>query len=553
MFLTCISIPFFTLLLPGLTVADSPIVSLSYGKYQGFVEGNLAQFLGVPFAHAERFRLPTEPIPFPGIQNASEYGPACPQQALGPLPGLNISGLTAPISEECLTLDVFKPKLVTSARLPVLVWLYGGGFSVGNTRADDLKPLVERSITTQSPLIAVTVNYRVNAFGFLGGKEAAAAGITNIGLRDQIFALRWVQKHIANFGGDPSRVVLGGLSAGSISSSFLSLNNRYMSNTLFRGIFLQSGVAFHIRPQSDGQSEYDALVQAADCTKSKSTLDCLRHAPFDTLMAAVNNTPSITSYQTLNQVWAPHIDGDVIETDAWTAVRKGLYGKMPVLVTACDDEGTMFSLPTLNITSVALHLFSHRFLSDDRFVGRPTNLWITFLYTATPVEIAQVSRLWPDDPTQGSPFDTGTENQLGPQYKRIAAFIGDDFEVSPRRFFLQHASARQNVWGTLNKRGKIMNVPLGAFHTSDGPIWFTNSTALGNFGMDALVSFVNRLDPNAPTNHSSSALFWPKWNTPSTEGDSSLLTFTDSDVQIIPDNFRKEAIDFLNEVRVRAG
>ncbi|KAJ7366077.1 sterol esterase [Mycena albidolilacea] len=529
-------LPLYVLLCPDFTAADSPTVALAYGTFQGFARGSVTQFLGVPFGQAARFSVPQEPALLHGLQNATSFGPACPQQALDIPSGFPVASNTYPsISEDCLTLDVFKPTVENpKVKLPVFVWIYGGGFQVGNSRDYDLPPVVERSISRGEPIIVVTPNYRVSAFGFLAGKEAGAAGISNLGLRDQIFALKWVQKHISAFGGDPARVVIGGVSAGSISTSFLFLNNKQNSNTLFQGAFLQSGPAIHVSQLSDGQSDYDGLVAANNCRAARNTLHCLRHAPFDTFMASVNNTPNFLSYRSLNIVWGPRIDGDVVQHDPWVSLSGGLYAKVPVLAGMCDDEGTLFSLSTLNITT------------DGEFLDY---VHFNYLPETSQDQMAQLARLYPDDPTQGSPFDTGTDNQLTPEYKRLAAFQGDLVITSPRRFLLEKISSTQDAWGWLNKMGKSAKGPLGASHASDTPIWFTLAVPEG---IDSLLNFINTLDPNRPAKDSTSnvSIPWPKWNTPSAAGPSSLLTFWDTGINVTADEFRSEAVGILNDLRL---
>ncbi|KAJ7101083.1 Alpha/Beta hydrolase protein [Mycena epipterygia] len=189
--------------------AVRPIVSLDYGTFQGANDGNLTKFLGVPFARpAARFEPPQPPTPLDGLQDATAFGPACPQQALSPFPFQLIPNHTF-MSEACLTLDVFKPASAhPGSKLPILVEadaVLPGGFEVGSSGDTDFRGAVERSMLLGEPIIIVAPNY---SFGFLAGKEVSDAGITNLGLRDQIFALEWVQKHIAAFGGDPERVVL---------------------------------------------------------------------------------------------------------------------------------------------------------------------------------------------------------------------------------------------------------------------------------------------------------------------------------------------------------
>ncbi|KAJ7452156.1 Alpha/Beta hydrolase protein [Mycena galericulata] len=522
---------------------DGPRISLPYGTFQGLTTQNLTKFLCVPFAQAGRFQTPTAPALLQGIQNATDSGPACPQQALTipNLPsGLNLTGPTAPptypsISEDCLTLDVFKPTIsASSSKLPVFVWIYGGGFETGNSRDTDVSPVVERSIETSQPVIVVALNYRLNAFGFLAGKEVEAAGISNLGLRDQIFALEWVQQHIAAFGGDPDRVVIGGASAGSISTGLLLLFNKQNSTALFRGAFMQAGSPETCPSVADGQSDYDGLVAANNCTTSADTLDCLRRVPLDSFVATINKTPDFLSYRSLNLVWRPRVDGDVIPQDPLISVSQGLYPKFPIMTGNSDDEGTIFTLALANITT------------DAEFLDYVHS---NYLPTASPDQLAQVATLYPDDPTQGSPFDTGIADELTPEYKRLAAFQGDLSLIGTRRFFLQHASARQNTWSWLNKHGKTSS-PLGAYHVSDTPIWFTTNTTSGTTGIDALVNFINTLDPNGSPEPSTTnpSAFWPKWNIPSSAGSTSLLTFSDpAVVNITAENFRVDAIQYLND------
>ncbi|KAJ7789598.1 Alpha/Beta hydrolase protein [Mycena olivaceomarginata] len=142
--------------------AGSPIVSLSYGTFQGLTEGTLTKFLGVPFGQAGRFEVPRAPGQLRGVQNATTFGPACPQQALSPLPVPFVPG-QYPISEDCLTLDILSPTALNSnSKAPVFVWIFGGGFEVGNSRDIDVSSVVERSIDTDEPVIVVTPNYRVS-------------------------------------------------------------------------------------------------------------------------------------------------------------------------------------------------------------------------------------------------------------------------------------------------------------------------------------------------------------------------------------------------------
>ncbi|KAF4586417.1 hypothetical protein EYR38_010693 [Pleurotus pulmonarius] len=205
----------------------APLVTLDYATFQGMYSGNLTMFLGMPFANAPigdlRFRRPTPPSRIGGIQQATEFGAACPQHALSPLPGLNFTGNYQKISEDCLTINVIAPasKLSSVGGMPVLVedsrlvtppklrlrpWLKDPSFA-------------ELQSWWWSPTTASMVNFPLSrrfalrsnhssGFGFLSGKEVSASGVGNLGLHDQRLALQWVQDHISHFGGDPSKVTM---------------------------------------------------------------------------------------------------------------------------------------------------------------------------------------------------------------------------------------------------------------------------------------------------------------------------------------------------------
>ncbi|KAJ6578139.1 sterol esterase [Mycena capillaripes] len=515
-----------TILAPEVANAGAPTIALNYGVFQGKIDGNLSTFLGVPFAQpAVRFTLPQAPTPLHGVQNATAFGPACPQQALtipfSIIPQMN----ETPVSEDCLKLNVFAPRSAGAhSKLPVLVWFYGGGFVVGNSADTNVRPAVERSISIDEPVLIVTPNYRVSAYGYLGGKEVGAAGISNLGMRDQILALEWVQEHIEAFGGDPARVVIGGLSAGAISTALLLMSNkRFEQTALFRGAFMVSGSPITSGSLADGQADYDGLVAANNCTGSEDTLECLRRVPLDAFKATVDNTTNFFSFSSAQITWRPRVDGDVLVEDPLISI--------PIMTGDDDDEGTLFSLSNANLTT------------SDEFLSY---IHSNYLPKSTPGQIAELAMLYPDDPTQGSPFDTGLTNQFTPQFKRFAAFQGDYIFTGARRFFLEHASKTQNAWSWLNKRGKATSF-LGAPHGGDIGLWFPAQNSTDFASVDALINFINNLDPNTSSSgRSSSAVFWPKWNSRASDGSPSLLTLSDPGVvSVTPENFRIDAIKFL--------
>ncbi|OSX62581.1 hypothetical protein POSPLADRAFT_1065829 [Postia placenta MAD-698-R-SB12] len=524
----------------------APAVKLSYGSFQGQNTGNVSEFLGVPFAAAPtgnlRFAPPQPPTPFEGVRQATQYGAACLQQTTaadtGALP-FKLPSIIHPIpgapgivnsSEDCLFINVVKPATADSkGGLPVLLWFFGGAFETGDSSSFPGAPIVERSIVLGEPVIFVSANYRLHALGFLAGKEALAANATNLGLRDQRLAMEWVHEYISDFGGDPSKVIIWGESAGAESIGLHYLINNGTTD-LFRGGFMESGSPYTLKTVEDGQQWYDHLVEYTACGGNSDTFECLRQAPIDQLMAAANSTPSYINYTSLNLAWFPRVDGNVIARNPVESLQMGLYSKAPFVNGDCDDEGTIFSLANLNITT------------DEEFANY---IHTNYLPTASDEQIAVLADVYPANPALGSPFGTGDMWNISAQYKRLASFQGDlQFQV-PRRFFMSIASATQPTWSYLYKRGKSEPV-IGTYHASDIAEFFTD---IDYIGMDALINFAHSLNPNAPSGLPQnisylSDVHWPQYGSSLIP---SLLTFWDPapTVNITLDTFRAVPIEVL--------
>lgn len=511
-----------------------PIVSLPYSTFQGTTSGNLTQFLGVPFAappiNELRFKRPQPPLQKSGIQKADAFGAACPQQTFATVPLLAFPPSNySSISEDCLTLNIIKPTVGTTAkRLPVALWIHGGGFETGDSTDPKSFALVERSIAIGQPFILVTANYRLSALGFLGGKEILADGSANLGIHDQIMALQWIQNFISSFGGDPTKVTLFGVNAGAISVATHMLKNGDKPNPMFRGAFMLSGGPSWISHVNDGQEAYDQLVLDTGCNSSNNTLQCLRQVPYDALMASVMKSKGLFSFSGLANEWKPRVDDDIIKESPYCAVSKGLYAKVPIISGSCDDEGTMFGLVTPNITT------------DPEFVEY---MQTYLLRDTTPAQIRAVQKAYPSNPAAGSPFDTGRNDTLTPEYKRLSSIEGDFIFQAPRRFLLESAAKRQKTWGYIYKRGK--STPnLGAFHGIDLADWFANKS-LDFVAPDSLIRFIINLNPN-PTKGPE---IWPEWG--SSKKSPPMLTFSDpAEVSVTPDTYRSEGFDLLSDINI---
>jgi carboxylesterase type B len=198
---------------------DTPTIALPQGKLVGVkLNDNLPQavdgWMGVPYALPPtgdlRFRLPVKVPASPDkVIDVSEYGPAAPGKGL-------LAGPTLEQSEDCLTVNIFRKSADKHENLPVALYIHGGAFNRGSAHMHKTASMVANA---PEAFVAVTFQYRIGALGFLPSSLSAKEGVLNLGLKDQILMMEWVQENIAAFGGDPSNVTLFGLSAGAHSVS----------------------------------------------------------------------------------------------------------------------------------------------------------------------------------------------------------------------------------------------------------------------------------------------------------------------------------------------
>ncbi len=218
------------LFLLSLGSAAADPVRVDGGLIAGGRDGDVVAYKGIPFAAPpvgdRRWRAPQPVGPWSGVRPATTFAPACLQN------GVSMPGEAPPrTSEDCLYLNVWRPTANPSAELPVLVWIYGGGYTNGSASM----PLYSGDRLARRGIVVVTIAYRLGAFGFLAhpelSAETAEKSSGNFGFRDQIAALQWVQRNIGAFGGDPGRVTIAGQSAGAMSVNIL------MASPLAKGLF----------------------------------------------------------------------------------------------------------------------------------------------------------------------------------------------------------------------------------------------------------------------------------------------------------------------------
>jgi para-nitrobenzyl esterase len=215
----------------ALAADNGPVVRIDSGKVRGEATASVAAFTGIPFAQspvgALRWRPPQAPTAWHDIRAAVSYGPDCMQV---PFPG-DAAPLGVTPAEDCLYLNVWTPARFAGRKLPVMVWIYGGGFVNGGSSP----PVYDGSAFARDGVVLVSFNYRLGSFGFFAhpalSAEQSGGPLGNYGYMDQIAALKWVQRNVARFGGDPHNVTVFGESAGGMSV------NALLTSPLARGLF----------------------------------------------------------------------------------------------------------------------------------------------------------------------------------------------------------------------------------------------------------------------------------------------------------------------------
>jgi len=319
------------ILLGGLCHAQQPApVKVCDGLLQGAFEDGLTIYRCIPFAAPPvgdlRWRAPQPVVKWDSIRLATKFAPS-PIQSGNPDGGK---------SEDCLYLNVYTPAKSASEKLPVLVWIYGGGFSGGSTAT----PWYDGKKLAQKGVIFVSIAYRVGQLGFLSHSELSSENSNhvsgNYGLLDQIAALQWIQKNISAFGGDLDKVTIFGESAGAISVSMLCASP--LAKGLFRGAISQSGGSFGpTRPTLYPGENMKTLQQAESEGK-----EYVRKAGVSSIAELRKLDPDkLPSGWGLGSAW-PVVEEYVIPDDQYKLYEAGKYNDIPVLIGYNSDEGLSF-------------------------------------------------------------------------------------------------------------------------------------------------------------------------------------------------------------------
>ncbi|KAK1490083.1 lipase 2 [Colletotrichum tamarilloi] len=495
------------LLLAGLSgglCQKAPQVQTRNGSYTGVHLPLLNQdyFLGMPFAQPPvqgplRFSPPASlNTSWTGSRDATQFGNICYGYGND---NNRLAALGFKISEDCLSINVVRPSNYTDQSLPVAVYIYGGGYFQGGSADPRLNfsSIIRDSVAAGKPIIGVSFNYRLSAFGFLG-------------------------ENIAAFGGDPTKVTIFGNSAGagSVGAQLLAYNGR--DDGLFRGAISQSGAPAGFSPFSPfldvakWDEVYENITVGTGCSTTDA-LNCLRNVPIEVLNAVVNSTA--TSGASYGLVF----DGDFVADAPGAQLAKGNFVKVPYIIGHNTDEGSAF-IPGNNFDNATFYPTS-KIDTDEQFRAYIASL------KANETVASRVFDLYRQNATDQAlatyPDDLGAD--LGYQYKRAVTLAGDSNIIAPTHYTAQMWAA-YNVplykyrWDVI-----VSGLPryIGATHAKeiffvfddqsrdDYDVWPLQDkpqsfSELASIMATAWASFVATGDPNS--NGSVNGTNWPLYN-----------------------------------------
>ncbi|EMD95913.1 hypothetical protein COCC4DRAFT_122616 [Bipolaris maydis ATCC 48331] len=445
-------------------LALDEVVDLGYAKYRGKSIGNgVMRWAGMRFARSPslqeglRFAAPQDPVKENGTVDASSFGPLC----IGTRSVLN-SETGGTHAEDCLFVNVFSPGTANdTSNLPVFVFIQGGGFSMNGNANYNGADLIDAA---DNGMVVVNFNYRVGPYGFLASDEIAADQkfSLNNGLKDQRQALKWVQAHIKQFGGDPNHVTIGGASAGGGSVVFQLTAYGGRDDGLFHAAAAESAAFPSLRDVKDSQWQYNELLRQTGC----KDLNCMANMDTVQFQNAVRSLqePFPGGSGPPIYFWNPTIDGDFIKDFTFNELKAGHYVHVPTIFGTATHDGVIFT--PQNVVSLAK---AESFLIDNY----PGMKW------------SAISRIW------GSETDIAAGNTNG--WRAVTADIYGAIRYDCPGLNISATFSSDKEHSTWHYRWNVG----AALHVGELlPIWNNATSAAGVFVQAYWASFIRSYDPN---------------------------------------------------------
>ncbi|MFB6931326.1 carboxylesterase/lipase family protein [Streptomyces chartreusis] len=416
-----------------------PLADTAVGRVAGTWKNGIATFLAIPYASPPvgdlRFAAPRLPEPWEGARPADMPGQAPLQELSGRADTILPKQLIGGIGEDALTLNVWTPSPDRYSKLPVMVWIHGGGYQIG---AGSVPVYSGNTMSRRGNVVTVTVNYRLGSLGYLYLPQEIPQA--NLGLQDQLAALRWVQANIESFGGDPGNVTVFGQSAG--AHSIVSVAAAEGGAQLFRRAILQS------LPILLGDFTVEIALE-----RSRLFLDCLgmpdaglaelRALPAQKFLGAQQ---AMAQREPVGQLFAPVVDGRILRREPITAMLAGSLDHAQVMAGFTRDEGLFFVHGRDDLWNV----------TRQQFANRPR----------------------PGTPSTAGPdlFDLSDRPDDAPMALVVADVVGGQFGTGVARFAEARALAGRPIH-VFEFRRRAGDEQLGACHCAELPFVFNNLAA----------------------------------------------------------------------------
>jgi para-nitrobenzyl esterase len=453
------------------------VIVTEYGAVRGASTSRpgVTAFRGIPFGAdtggERRWREPEPPTPWDDVRDASKFGPACPQ---------NQSETDWPTSEDCLSINVWTGDTDAAAKRPVLVWIHGGRFVWGS----GCDPQFDGAALAERGIIVVTFNYRIGVFGFLAtpelSNESERGASGNYGLLDQIEALHWVQRNIANFGGDPDRVTIAGQSAG--AASVMTLVYSPLTEGLFAGAIAESGAS---HPRDPGLAYLAAAYRELPAAVAEGSLFQQEHGARSIAELRAVSADELLVGNDANEpgeshprppLFRPVLDGWVFPRRYSEALEVGAQRDIPILTGTTKDEDGASPHPNVTLASFRARA--------ERDYGELAPAFLR-LYEAT------------DDAEAAA-----CSNQAARDHSRTSTYLWSrlwaDHAVSPTfTYFWTHVPPGPDAESHGAFHGGEIWYFLDSLDVSDRP-WTDEDRRIADTMARYVVAFVSTGDPNAP-------------------------------------------------------